>query len=42
MLTLKKLMCNLNNKAILALLKLNDVQKGAIDPTSAMAVMVYK
>lgn len=37
MLTLNKVTCNLNNKAITALLKLNDAQKGA-----AVAVMVRK
>lgn len=40
MLTLNKAMRNLNSKAIVALLKLNHAQKGAIETTSAMAVMV--
>lgn len=39
MLTLSKVMCNLNNKAITALLKLYDAQKGVRDTTSATAVM---
>lgn len=42
MLTLNKVMCNLNNKAIAAPLKLNDAQKGVIDTTSAMAATVCK
>lgn len=40
MLTLNKVMGNLNNKAIAAPLKLNDAQEG--ETTSAMAVMGYK
>ena len=40
MLMLNKVMCNLNNKAIMALLKLNDAPKGVRGTPSEAAAMV--